>query len=141
MVIYLNYSGIQAAYWAMLEEGRITQATAIILMQSVDEAMDRVSHEPLCDWKGLKAHVHFPSYYRLLQQSRLPQRVITYFTVQRLETACYICAAFLRAHRTARRKLREFIGMTLARFIATSFHIHLFYLYLYIDGKQIPVKW
>ncbi|CAA7400804.1 unnamed protein product [Spirodela intermedia] len=103
-------NGVQAAYWGMLEEGRITQGTAILLMQSVDEAMDLVPHEPLCDWRGLKTHVNFPSYYRFLQISRLPQRVVTYFTVERLESACYICAAFLRAHRIARRQLHEFIG-------------------------------
>ncbi|KAL6001020.1 Son of sevenless 1 [Asimina triloba] len=33
-------NGVQAAYWGMLDEGRITQSTAIILMQSVDEAID-----------------------------------------------------------------------------------------------------
>ncbi|XP_010936832.1 sodium/hydrogen exchanger 8 isoform X2 [Elaeis guineensis] len=103
-------NGVQAAYWGMLEEGRITQTTAILLMRSVDEAMDVVSGEPLGDWKGLKSNVHFPSYYRFLQMSRLPRRLITYFTVERLESACYICAAFLRAHRIARRQLRDFIG-------------------------------
>lgn len=103
-------NGVQAAYWGMLEEGRITQNTASLLMRSVDEAMDVVSSEPLCDWKGLKSHVHFPTYYRYLQMSRLPRRLVTYFTVERLESACYICAAFLRAHRIARRQLHEFIG-------------------------------
>ncbi|XP_078441109.1 sodium proton exchanger, putative (NHX7) (SOS1) isoform X3 [Wolffia australiana] len=103
-------NGVQAAYWDMLEEGRITQGTAILLMQSVDEAMDKVSSDSLCDWKGLKAYVHFPSYYKFLQLSRLPQRVVTYFIVERLESACYICAAFLRAHRIARMKLHEFLG-------------------------------
>lgn len=106
----ISCSGVQAAYWGMLEEGRITQTTAILLMQSVDEAMDVVSSEPLSDWKGLKSNVHFPSYYRFLQMSRLPRRLITYFTVERLESACYICAAFLRAHRIARRQLHDFIG-------------------------------
>ncbi|KAF9602831.1 hypothetical protein IFM89_031691 [Coptis chinensis] len=41
-------------------------------MMTVDEAMDLVSHKTLCDWNGLKAHVHFP----------------------RLESACYICLRF-----------------------------------------------
>lgn len=95
----------------MLEEGRITQNTASLLMRSVDEAMDVVSTEPLCDWKGLKSNVRFPSYYRFLQVTRLPRRLITYFTVERLESACYICAAFLRAHRIARRQLHDFIGI------------------------------
>ncbi|KAF8037895.1 hypothetical protein BT93_B0666 [Corymbia citriodora subsp. variegata] len=102
-------NGVQAAYWGMLEEGRITQTTANILMHSVDEAIDMVSHEPLCDWKGLKSHVHFPNYYRFLQ-SICPPKLVTYFTVERLESACYICAAFLRAHRIARRQLHDFIG-------------------------------
>ncbi|XP_062172474.1 sodium/hydrogen exchanger 8 [Alnus glutinosa] len=103
-------NGVQAAYWGMLDEGRITQTTANLLMQSVDEALDLVSHESLCDWKGLKANVHFPSYYRLLQTSICPQKLVTYFIVERLESACYICAAFLRAHRIAQRQLHDFIG-------------------------------
>ncbi|KAK3137158.1 hypothetical protein QOZ80_5BG0448600 [Eleusine coracana subsp. coracana] len=103
-------NGVQAAYWGMLEEGRITQATANILMRSVDEAMDLVSRQPLCDWKGLQSNVQFPNYYRFLHMSRLPRKLITYFTVERLESGCYICAAFLRAHRIARRQLHDFLG-------------------------------
>ncbi|KAJ6981894.1 hypothetical protein NC653_025096, partial [Populus alba x Populus x berolinensis] len=103
-------NGVQAAYWGMLDEGRIMQTTAIILMQSVDEAIDLAAHECLCDWKGLQSNVHFPSYYKFLQASICPQRMVAYFTVERLESACYICAAFLRAHRIARRQLHGFIG-------------------------------
>ncbi|GLU10794.1 hypothetical protein SLE2022_275760 [Rubroshorea leprosula] len=103
-------NGVQAAYWGMLDEGRITQTTANILMQSVDEAIDVASCEPLCDWKGLKAIVNFPNYYRFLQTRMLPQKLVTYFTVERLESACYICAAFLRAHRIAQRQLHDFLG-------------------------------
>nr|QOI16611.1 Na+/H+ antiporter [Zea mays] len=103
-------NGVQAAYWGMLEEGRITQVTANILMRSVDEAMDLVSGQTLCDWKGLKSNVQFPNYYRFLQRSRLPRKLVTYFTVERLESGCYICAAFLRAHRIARRQLHDFLG-------------------------------
>uniref|UniRef100_A0ACD5Z7M5 Uncharacterized protein n=1 Tax=Avena sativa TaxID=4498 RepID=A0ACD5Z7M5_AVESA len=94
----------------MLEEGRITQATANILMRSVDEAMDLVSCRPLCDWNSLQSNVHFPNYYRFLSSIRLPHKLITYFTVQRLESGCYICAAFLHAHRIARRQLHDFLG-------------------------------
>lgn len=96
----------------MLDEGRITKTTANLLMQSVDEALDLVQHEPLCDWKGLKDEVHFPNYYKFLQTSICPQKLVTYFIVERLESACYICAAFLRAHRIARTQLHEFIGKT-----------------------------
>nr|APR62626.1 Na+/H+ antiporter [Ricinus communis] len=107
-VRFLN--GVQSAYWGMLDEGRITQTTANILMHSVDGAIDMASHEPLCDWKGLKANVHFPSYYKFLQASICPRKLVTYFIVGRLESACYICAAFLRAHRIARRQLHDFVG-------------------------------
>lgn len=88
----------------------ITQTTANILMLSVEESIDLASSEPLCDWKGLKANVHFPSYYKFLQSSMFPPKLVTYFTVERLESACYICAAFLRAPRIARQQLHDFIG-------------------------------
>lgn len=39
---WLASAGVQAAYWSMLEEGRITQTAALLLMQSVDEALDQV---------------------------------------------------------------------------------------------------
>ncbi|MCL7028425.1 hypothetical protein MKW94_017369 [Papaver nudicaule] len=87
--------GVQAAYWGMLNEGRIAQNTATILLQSVDEAIDLVTHDSLCDWKGIKSHVHFPSHYRLLQMSICPRKLATYLTVDRLEFSCYMCAAFL----------------------------------------------
>lgn len=103
-------NGVQAAYWEMLNEGRIPQTIANLLMQSVEEAIDVVSHEPLCDWKGLRSYVNIPSYYKYLQTSFVPRKLVTYFTVERLESACYICAGFLRAHRTARQQLNEFIG-------------------------------
>ncbi|QCD83706.1 solute carrier family 9 [Vigna unguiculata] len=103
-------NGVQAAYWEMLDEGRISQTTANILMLSVEEAIDLASSESLCDWKGLKSNVHFPSYYKFLQSNTFPPKLVTYFTVQRLESACYICAAFLRAHRIARQQLHDFIG-------------------------------
>ncbi|KAL3502151.1 hypothetical protein ACH5RR_036600, partial [Cinchona calisaya] len=107
-VRFLN--GVQAAYWGMLDEGRITPTTANLLMQSVDEALDLVSHGTLCDWKGLSSYVNIPNHYKFLQTSIVPQKLVTYFTVGRLESACYICAAFLRAHRIARQQLLDFIG-------------------------------
>ncbi|KAI3954801.1 hypothetical protein MKW98_002907 [Papaver atlanticum] len=105
--------GVQAAYWGMLNDGRISQNTATTLFSllgSVDEAIDLVSHDSLCDWKGIISHVHFPSHYRLLQMSVCPQKLATYLTVERLEFACYVCAAFLLAHRIARRQLHDFMG-------------------------------
>lgn len=102
--------GVQAAYWEMVEEGIITQKIANLLLQSVDEALDLVSEEPLSDWICLKANVHFPNYYKFLQIRLFPQKLVTYFTVGRIESACYICSAFLRAHRISRRQLHEFIG-------------------------------
>lgn len=103
-------NGVQAAFWGMLDEGRITKTAANILMQSVDEGIDLASNEPLCDWRGLKDYVNYPNYYKFLQTSIFPQKLITYFTVERLEFACSICAAFLRAHKIARQQLHDFIG-------------------------------
>ncbi|PIA30112.1 hypothetical protein AQUCO_05700080v1 [Aquilegia coerulea] len=105
-----HLKGVQASYWDMLEEGRISSTTANIMMQSVDEAMDSVSYKALCDWNGLEAHVHFPSYYRLPQMKLCPEKLVTYFAVERLELGCHICSAFLRAHRIARRQLHDFLG-------------------------------
>nr|TKV92145.1 hypothetical protein SEVIR_9G144600v2 [Setaria viridis] len=93
-------NGVQATYLGMIGEGWITQATANILMRSVDEAMDLVSSQPLCDWKVLRSNVK--TTYNLGRRE--------YFAVQRLESRCYICAAFLRAHRIARRQLYDFLG-------------------------------
>lgn len=95
----------------MLDEGRISENTANILMQSVDEALDQVSTESLCDWKGLKPHVKFPGYYNFLHSKIIPRKLVTYFAVERLESACYISAAFLRAHKIARQQLYDFLGM------------------------------
>ncbi|CAA3011767.1 sodium hydrogen exchanger 8 isoform X1 [Olea europaea subsp. europaea] len=114
-VRFLN--GVQASYWSMLDEGRITQITANLLMQSVDEAIDLVSREALCDWNGLKSNINMPNYYKFLQSSIVPQKLVTYFTVERLESACYICAAFLRAHRIARQQIHDFIDSEVASIV------------------------
>lgn len=105
---FLN--GVQAAYWEMLDDGRITQGTANVLMQSVDEALDLVSTESLCDWRGLKPRVRFPKYYKFLQSRIIPRKLVSYLIVERLESACYISSAFLRAHRIARQQLHGFLG-------------------------------
>nr|GEU64440.1 sodium/hydrogen exchanger 8 isoform X2 [Tanacetum cinerariifolium] len=105
---FLN--GVQATYWVMLEEGRITQYAANILKQSIDGALDLVSAEPLCDWNGLKSDVQFPNHLKFLQTCTFPQKLVTYIIVERLESVCYISAAFLRAHRIARQQLHDFIG-------------------------------
>ncbi|CAH2037679.1 unnamed protein product [Thlaspi arvense] len=105
---FLN--GARAAYWEMLDEGRITQSTASVLMRSVDEALDLVSTESLCDWRNLKPCVHFPNYYKFLQSRFIPRKLVTSLIVERLETACYISSAFLHAHRIARQQLHDFLG-------------------------------
>lgn len=105
---FLN--GVQAAYWEMLDDGRITQCTANVLMQSVDEALDLVSTSSLSDWRGLEPRVHFPNYYKFLQSKIIPHKLVTHLIVERLESACYISSAFLRAHRIARQQLHIFLG-------------------------------
>ncbi|GKB08289.1 putative plasma membrane Na(+) /H(+) antiporter, partial [Tanacetum coccineum] len=108
----IRFPVVQAAYWVMLEEGGITQYTANILIQSIDGALDLVSAEPLCDWNGLKSDVQLPNHLKFLQTCTFPQKLVTYILVQRLGSACYISAAFLRAHRIARQQLHDLIGNT-----------------------------
>lgn len=117
----LPVSGVQAAYWEMLDDGRITRSTANVLMQSVDEALDLVSTNSLCDWRGLEPCVHFPNYYKFLQSKMIPRKLVTNLIVERLESACYISSAFLRAHRIARQQLYGFLG---------THHSILLYLYV-----------
>lgn len=107
----LHPPGVQADYWEMLDDGRITKGTANVLMQSVDEALDLVSTESLCDWRGLKPCVHFPKYYKFLQSRIIPRKLVSYLIVERLESACYVSSAFLRAHRIARHQLHGFLGI------------------------------
>ncbi|KAF8099265.1 hypothetical protein N665_0247s0044 [Sinapis alba] len=107
-VRFLN--GVQAAYWEMLDDGRITQNTANVLMRSVDDALDLASKESLYDWRGLKPCVRFPKYYKFLQSRIIPRKLVSYLIVERLESACYISSAFLRAHRIAREQLHGFLG-------------------------------
>ncbi|VYS46087.1 unnamed protein product [Arabidopsis thaliana] len=102
--------GVQAAYWEMLDDGRITQCTANVLMQSVDEALDLVSTSSLSDWRGLEPCVHFPNYYKFLQSQIIPRKLVTHLIVERLESACYISSAFICAHRIARQQLHDFLG-------------------------------
>ncbi|CAN1226981.1 Sodium/hydrogen exchanger 7 [Linum grandiflorum] len=103
-------NGVRSAYLEMLEMGMIVQATANILIKSADEAKDLAAHEPLCDWKVLETSVHFPSYYKVLQAKFWPEKLVTCIAVLMLGPACYISAAFLRAHRVAQQKLLDRFG-------------------------------
>jgi len=106
----LLLNGVQAAYWRMLCERKITQPAAIFLMRSIDEAIDMVdSRERLLDWEVLEARVKFADHFKCLQMRCLPQQLATFFDVAKLRLAFYICAAFLRAHKIARRQLRNAI--------------------------------
>ena len=70
-------------------------------------------HDVLPDWEGLRPYVRFPCYLKYLpwrSSSFLHQKVATFLLVEQLELACYISAAFLRAHRMTRHHIREFIG-------------------------------
>ncbi|CAN1218006.1 Sodium/hydrogen exchanger 7 [Linum perenne] len=103
-------NGVQSAYWEMLEMGRIVYTTANILIKSADEAKELAANEPLCDWKRLQELVHFPSYYKVLQAKFWPEKLVTCIAIEMLGPACYICAAFLCAHRVAQQKLRDRFG-------------------------------
>ncbi|CAI5944210.1 unnamed protein product [Closterium sp. NIES-64] len=108
---FLN--GVQAAYWSMLEEGRVNQTAAMLLMQAVAEAVDLTTQQRrLLLWKALEPHVCMPRYLRLFHRRLrrlLPQRALNWVTVDRLELAASMSAAYIRALRHARQQLRDFL--------------------------------
>ncbi|CAI5516184.1 unnamed protein product [Closterium sp. Naga37s-1] len=108
---FLN--GVQAAYWSMLEEGRVNQTAAMLLMQAVAEAVDLTTQERrLLLWKALEPHVRMPRYLRLIHRrlrKLLPQRALNWVNVDRLELAASMSAAYIRALRHARQQLRDFL--------------------------------
>ncbi|CAI5491589.1 unnamed protein product [Closterium sp. Naga37s-1] len=108
---FLN--GVQAAYWSMLEEGRVNQTAAMLLMQAVAEAVDLTTQQRrLLLWKALEPHVRMPRYLRLFHRRLrrlLPQRALNWVTVDRLELAASMSAAYIRALRHARQQLRDFL--------------------------------
>lgn len=107
----LLLNGVQVAYWRMVGERKMTQTAFSLLMQSIDEAIDMVdSDNRLLDWQRLEAPVKFPHQFLCLQIEHLPQKLARLVTVAKLRVAYDICAAFIRAHRIARRQLRNFIG-------------------------------
>ena len=106
-------AGVQAAYWSMLEEGRTSQTATILLMQAVAESIDlTVEQQRLCLWRPMQAHVRLPAYVREIHhrlRGRVPDRVVNWLTVDRLELAASMSAAYLRALRQARQQLRSFL--------------------------------
>lgn len=101
----------------MLDDGWLTQITAYFLMGSVDDAMDSVSREPLCDWKCLKVQIDFRNDYKCFGIGIFPQKLVNYLTIEKLKFAYYTCSAFLQAHKIARRKIQEYMGIYLIIFI------------------------
>ncbi|KAL9685164.1 hypothetical protein QQ045_022611 [Rhodiola kirilowii] len=101
---------LHASYLTMLNEGKINWTIANVMIRSVDEATDMALQGVLCDWEILKALVQFPRYYSFLQSIPCMQKLAIDLAVQRLQSACYICVAFLQGHKIARSQLLEFIG-------------------------------
>lgn len=97
----------------MLEESRITQTAALLLMQAVAESIDVATrHQKLDVWCGVEPHVSLPTYLKFMRKyfSWLPDRFFSWLTVGRLELATSMAAAFLRAQRHARKQLKDFMG-------------------------------
>ncbi|XP_031387662.1 sodium/hydrogen exchanger 7-like isoform X2 [Punica granatum] len=105
-------NAVRAAYWRMLDDGSLSGVPASFLMSSVDEATDAVPQEPLCDWRSLKVFIDFRTCDKVFNMGIFPRWLVTFLAMKRLQFACYICVAFLRAHRSARRKLGDFMGET-----------------------------
>ncbi|GAQ89279.1 Na+/H+ antiporter [Klebsormidium nitens] len=103
--------GVQAAYWDLLDQDRLSQVETRILIESVDCGLD--DEDALGDWDELRPYVRVPPWLRFLQSIRrnnpYVNALVNRLVVCSLERACALAAGYLRAHHTARNQLQEFL--------------------------------
>jgi hypothetical protein len=102
---HLNIScaGVQAAYWDLLDQDRLSQYEAILLIQSVDRGLD--DETELGDWDELKPYVKLPTWLKWIQRGlsgRMSNSLVNSLVVGSLERGCSMAAGYLRAHQQAR---------------------------------------
>jgi len=56
------------AYWSTFNEGRITESSISVLMESIDEAID-LTTQGLHDWNYISTRLKFPGYYKFFSTS------------------------------------------------------------------------
>ncbi|XP_069153169.1 sodium/hydrogen exchanger 8-like isoform X3 [Solanum lycopersicum] len=96
-------------YWSTFNEGRITESSISVLMESIDEAID-LATQGLHDWNYISTHLKFPGYYRFFSTSVCPPRLTRWLVLKKLQDSCHICSAFIHAHRIARQLLLDYTG-------------------------------
>ena len=96
-------------YWSTFNEGRITESSISVLMESIDEAID-LATQGLHDWNYSSTHLKFPGYYRFFSTSVCPPRLTRWLVLKKLQDSCHICSAFIHAHRIARQLLLDYTG-------------------------------
>lgn len=98
------FAGVQAAYWDLLDQDRLSQVETRILIESVDCGLD--DENALRDWDELRPYVRVPPWLRFLQSIRrnnpYVNALVNRLVVGSLERACALAAGYLRAHHTAR---------------------------------------
>lgn len=96
-------------YCSTFNEGRITESSISVLMESIDEAID-LATQGLHDWNYISTHLKFPGYYRFFSTSVCPPRLTRWLVLKKLQDSCHICSAFIHAHRIARQLLLDYTG-------------------------------
>jgi len=97
------------AYWSTFNEGRITESSISVLMESIDEAID-LTTQGLHDWNYISTRLKFPGYYKFFSTSVCPPRLTRWCVLKKLQDSCHICSAFIHAHRIARQLLLDYTG-------------------------------
>eukprot|EP00898_Chlorokybus_atmophyticus_P000417 jgi/Chlat1/1376/Chrsp119S01786 len=105
---------LKAAYWTMLEEGRLRRRDTIMLNQAVDVALDQID-TPLDDWEELKGFAsRVPKWVLALKHSAwvrrswLVSKIAHGLMFGRLESAMTVCAGFVWGHAVARVEMENF---------------------------------
>lgn len=113
-------AAVRATYLAMLDEGRIDEATVNVLMDSTDTAIDLASEGAVCDWNCLLFHIKLPKYLNYILAIHWSRQFVLNFALNCLQSACYACLAFIDAHKVARQELVAFFGRDFLPFLSIN---------------------
>ncbi|PHU17102.1 Sodium/hydrogen exchanger 7 [Capsicum chinense] len=99
----------RAAYWSTFNEGRITESTISVLMESIEEAID-LANWGLHDWNYISTRLKFAGYYKFFSTRVCPPWLPRWLHLKKLQDSCHTCSAFIHSHRIARQLLLDYTG-------------------------------
>ncbi|PHT53160.1 hypothetical protein CQW23_07622 [Capsicum baccatum] len=99
----------RAAYWSTFNEGRITESTISVLMESIEEAID-LANWGLHDWNYISTRLKFTGYYKFFSTRVCPPWLPRWLHLKKLQDSCHTCPAFIHSHRIARQLLLDYTG-------------------------------